>query len=85
MGAIYSNASEVLVWFGESDDDIEKAMDVLCDMERKLDLFRLDWYLDHSEPQLDWYVAARNDKSVHLGLNKLFNRPWFSRIWVVQE
>lgn len=85
MGAIYSNASKVLVWFGESDDDIEKAMDMLCGMERKLDLSKLDWYLDHSEPQLDWYVAARDDKSLHPGLNKLFNRPWFSRIWVVQE
>lgn len=85
MGAIYTNALKVLVWFGESDDDIEKAMDMLCDMESKVDISKLDWYLDNSEPQLDWYVAARNDKSVHPGLNKLFNRPWFSRIWVVQE
>lgn len=85
MGAIYSNASKVLVWFGESDNDVDKAMDMLCDMERKVDVSKLDWYLDNSEPQLDWYVVARNDKSVHPGLNKLFNRSWFSRIWVVQE
>lgn len=85
MGAVYLNASEVLVWFGESDTDIDKAMDMLSDMEGKVDVSKLDWYYDNSEPQLDWYAATIYDKRVHPGLNKLFNRPWFSRIWVVQE
>ena len=85
MGAIYSNASEVLVWLGESDTDIDRAMDMLCDMERTLDVSKLDSYYDNSEPELDWWADIRYDKSVHPGLNKLFNRPWFSRIWVVQE
>ncbi|MCJ1311251.1 hypothetical protein MMC25_004922 [Agyrium rufum] len=85
MGAIYTNASSVIVWLGESDDDIEIAMDMLCDMETRLDVSELDWYLDNSEPKLDWYITARTNKSVHPGLNKLFNKPWFNRIWVVQE
>lgn len=75
----------MLVWFRESDDDIDNAMDMLCDMERKVDISKLDWHNDRSELQLNWYVAARYNESVHPGLNKLFNKTWFSRIWVVQE
>ncbi|KAF2717290.1 HET-domain-containing protein, partial [Polychaeton citri CBS 116435] len=59
MGAIYTRAFDVLVWFGKLDDDIEIAMDLLSDMEKTVDLSRLDC--------------------------KLFDTPWFGRIWVVQE
>lgn len=58
MGTIYSNASKVLVWFGELDNDIDKAMDMLCDMDIKVDISKSDWYNDRSEPQLDWYVTG---------------------------
>lgn len=67
---IYQNASQVLVWLGESDRDIRKALALLVDL-RKDDNVR--------------YLQKGNVKAFASGLTKIFKRPWWSRLWVVQE
>lgn len=67
MYTIYSNASQVLVWLGESDDDIDQAMHFLAQS------------FDNRETYLDACC------SVIPGLGKLFKKPWWLRMWVVQE
>ncbi|KAL9607137.1 MAG: hypothetical protein Q9167_007922, partial [Letrouitia subvulpina] len=67
MRDIYRGASQVLIWLGESDKDIRKAINFL--EQRKI--FQL-----LTREELDPFLP---------GLAKIFNQPWWSRIWVVQE
>lgn len=62
MRDIYFHASRVLAWLGESDEDIDEAMDFLQ---------RLDTNIQTQIPET--------------GFEKLFNSPWMTRMWVVQE
>ncbi|KAL9046329.1 MAG: hypothetical protein Q9214_000809 [Letrouitia sp. 1 TL-2023] len=67
MRDIYRGASQVLIWLGESDRDIRRAMAFLRQRKR----FQL-----LTSDELNPFVP---------GLAKIFNQPWWSRIWVVQE
>ena len=67
MRQIYSCASQVLVWLGESDRDTRKAMLFLQRMSEVQ--FPKRGRIDHFMP----------------GLEKLFAKPWWSRMWVFQE
>ncbi|KAL8836809.1 MAG: hypothetical protein Q9170_002770 [Blastenia crenularia] len=67
MRDIYRDAAQVLMWLGESDQDIHIAMTFL----KKRRMFQL-----LTEDELDPFRP---------GLAKLFEQPWWSRIWVVQE
>lgn len=89
MGSIYSSAKRVIVWLGLPDpisDYIQETFQVL-----ELISTTCQQSLDDQgdEPQDRW-------KSVQIpahvftptacsGLMKLFERPWFSRIWCLQE
>lgn len=69
MRSIYSSAAGVLLWLGESDKDIRKAMALL----QRMDESRVQWPTD------------KDLESFAPGLDKLFNKPWWFRLWVVQE
>ena len=70
MRSIYSTASRVLIWLGVSDAQIREAMTILREHEADAQRLREDRSL----------LAA-----VKPGLEKLLRRPWFSRVWTVQE
>lgn len=72
MRNIYYHASQVLVWLGESDEDITKAMNFLVGLKDNGDGFKI--------PKDKTLRAA-----VTPGLVKIMKKPWWSRIWVVQE
>lgn len=69
MRYIYAGASRVLVWLGEPDGDTDKALDVLL-------------HLPENAGTPDIREAC---KPVLTGIRKLLERPWWSRIWVLQE
>lgn len=71
MRHIYANAHRVLVWLGESDRDINKAIKFIADLKF------LPETLEEDTPA--FYAP------VSRGLVKLFSKPWWFRIWVVQE
>ncbi|KAI4191071.1 MAG: hypothetical protein L6R41_000386 [Letrouitia leprolyta] len=71
MKEIYREASQVLVWLGESDKDIRMAMDCIKRLEAP-------GYLDPNQVA-SFYAPCE------AGLDKLFRKPWWSRLWVVQE
>lgn len=92
MAVIYKKAHEVVIWLGMSTPDI----DLLMEAARLLDayllrqarppddpdrfnawLFRAKTFLDSLAPELR---ERRKD-----GLRQLLCRPWWTRIWVVQE
>ncbi|KAI4211009.1 MAG: hypothetical protein LQ351_006129 [Letrouitia transgressa] len=71
MKDIYRDASQVLVWLGESDKDIRQAMQRIKKLEAP-------GYLEAKQvgPFYDPFIA---------GLDKIFRKSWWSRLWVVQE
>jgi ankyrin repeat protein len=94
MGNIYHRAECVVIWLGPATYETNVLMDSMKLLEEEsIDYSRNSWTF--------WYQAWRNIwtniqpklRSVHLdlevrqrnGLESLFGRSWFSRIWIVQE
>ncbi|CAF3630277.1 hypothetical protein SNK05_002114 [Fusarium graminearum] len=74
MGLIYQNASKVMVYLGKGTSESDTAMRCL----RELD-----------EPSNDNSLAAVGASAVlqenRVAVDNLFKRPWFFRVWVLQE
>jgi Heterokaryon incompatibility protein (HET) len=78
MEDIYSRASSVIVWLGpeRNVDETKAAMCVLRFFTRSP--------LRKADPP--WkYVASSTHQLIQAGLQDMFSRKWFQRIWVVQE
>lgn len=82
MGMVYTHATNTLIWLGDEDDeDPARAFDLMETIFARLqgtdaqvtpaDFGRLDF-----PPVLDqaWWT-----------IRQLFRRPWFSRLWTIQE
>lgn len=84
--SVFHRASQVVIWLGEPDEEIDSAMDVLEDLERRWDetlSSATDVAEDRSPPDIDFLIEAC--KPVMPGIGKLFNNSWWERVWVVQE
>ncbi|KAJ4982518.1 hypothetical protein SVAN01_11988 [Stagonosporopsis vannaccii] len=91
MQAIYSNAACVVVWLGEAEATDGPALEVLkainapwasiCDPQgRNIPIFTGQNNANH-----DATVAARVSDKGFDALAAFLLRPWFSRMWIVQE
>ncbi|KAK4445222.1 heterokaryon incompatibility protein-domain-containing protein [Podospora aff. communis PSN243] len=71
MRNIYFAASRVLVWLGESDSDMDEAIDDLV----------------KNNGMTSAHLPSRRETGDALreGMRKIVMSPWWSRIWVVQE
>ncbi|PQE23458.1 heterokaryon incompatibility -domain-containing protein [Rutstroemia sp. NJR-2017a BBW] len=92
MGKIYSQAERTLAWIGEEEDDVvHDAFDFLERLDRWL-CGSLEGYSTKKlqnrihvpqqvlgEFQSDWVPGF------YRYLGPLFRRPWFTRLWIVQE
>ncbi|GME52847.1 hypothetical protein BP6252_11115 [Neofusicoccum parvum] len=72
MSQIYSQASRVVVYLGERAGDSDSVMDWLRDNDEPSEIGRDD----------DRVEIIRPDKAI---VEALLRRPWFSRVWVLQE
>lgn len=70
MSEIYSKATQVIVYLGEAEADSDLAMDYILDIDAAASSSSLTY--------------SKSDTLAH-AVNDLFQRPWFNRIWVVQE
>lgn len=70
MRSIYELASRVVIWLGEASDDSDLAMDLLADIHR-------------AGPKN--YKASLGSSKSWDALGQVYYRPWFSRVWVLQE
>lgn len=73
MKRIFSQAKEVIVWLGEEDDRMKK----LCEYAKKM---RRD--SDSPKGPLKKLLGPRE---VQATMQRLLERPWFSRVWVLPE
>lgn len=80
MGNIYSQAQRVIIWLGEEEQDGKFA---LQHIKRWNDIFGSEQIFDTmaTELELDMLFDPKAWKAMAL----LFKRPWWRRIWVVQE
>jgi hypothetical protein len=74
MARIYHCASRVIVYLGESANDSDSAIDWIREIDEPAEQ---PWLLKDSSRPL-----PPTDKSA---LQLLFQRPWFNRMWVLQE
>ncbi|PSN61755.1 HET-domain-containing protein [Corynespora cassiicola Philippines] len=91
MGDIFSQAEQVIFWLGHSTLDVGLLMAALKRLERSShENFCNGWLLSDkrwlqlwSETQfpLTEVVSMR----MRQGLQELFQRPWFTRVWILQE
>ncbi|KAI1354427.1 heterokaryon incompatibility protein-domain-containing protein [Xylaria sp. FL0043] len=87
MARIYRGAQRVLVWLGPPTDEmilamiLLKKMQKLCkDTKRKVEeIQESDWR------DLQYSDSRDHYNPTHLGLEQIFNHPWFRRIWILQE
>jgi hypothetical protein len=76
MAKIYTQAEQVVIHLGEASEDSDSAIDWL----RQIDDPDFSYEpLNHYDPE-DRIIRPE----IHM-LESLFNRPWFNRIWVLQE
>ena len=69
MRRIYWEAFKTYLWLGEASDDSDTAMDFLITARKE----------DFEEPNFSANAARWK------ALNTLFERPWWTRLWIVQE
>ena len=84
--SIYANAYQVLAWLGEPEEDTDKAMDVLLHLsESGCNYVDFSAHIESTDNHEDVFKLLNLCKPVIAGIGKLLNRPWWNRIWIVQE
>ncbi|KAK2022003.1 HET domain-containing protein [Colletotrichum zoysiae] len=91
MGDIYREAEQVLIWLGPSSYETKILMGFLKKLHRAtsgdkdqkaLDRVQEDWLAAEQDASNDRAALCRLQRD---GMVSLFEEPWFTRIWVVQE
>jgi hypothetical protein len=73
MGLIYEQADSVLIWLGLTTADSRVGMDILR------------YFANEKRPQPRPIWQTYTQPLACRGLKNIMTRPWFERIWVVQE
>jgi hypothetical protein len=81
MRLIYGSASRVVIWLGEGDAGTDQAMQFIR-ADTETGQWRVGDPIPESMRQLARTFAARG---AIYHLRKVFDRPWWNRIWIVQE
>jgi hypothetical protein len=75
MGEVYTGAANVIAWLGEDSDLVFEAIDALPKSDQVL------W-----DPGVAPSVSPEMRSIRHLtALQRLLQRPWWQRVWTVQE
>jgi len=84
MRHIYSNAIKVLIYLGGEEEGSELIPEVIQQLQ-SLQIPRLESFiLPGNQPEFDHLLPALNGARL-TAFNSLFCRPWFTRLWVIQE
>jgi hypothetical protein len=85
MDTIYSSARCVLVWLGLAGDESDLAIQAIEDMVQVIEpvKFQIISTRDFSHLLLSTHQA--NALTTWSSIFKLYYRPWFRRLWIIQE
>jgi hypothetical protein len=75
MPDIYKSAHRVYAWLGNEEDRSDLAIDCLLDINRK----------SQSSKQPEKPLLPSEDSEAWDAIIRFFGRPWFRRVWIVQE
>ncbi len=91
MREIYSPAEEVLVWLGSGDRNTVEAIaacqDIMLSIQSVLSLSGFDFEtlgVTNPDPWSGFQARPMTDTELN-GLIDIMQRPWWDRVWVVQE
>lgn len=82
MSRIYELAVNTAIWLGDAADDSDTAMRLLKDVHIRLQ-FSTEEIIDPTE--LERRNLPNQDSDDWKALWKLLSRPWFERLWIIQE
>ncbi|KAI1778623.1 heterokaryon incompatibility protein-domain-containing protein [Hypoxylon cercidicola] len=86
MGDIYENASNVLIWLGEGD---EKTDALFLHLNRLYELSDESWEDARAEMNVQFMNECdtkwRMSEAISQVIEDLLSRPWFERMWTLQE
>lgn len=96
MSDIYKRADRVVVWLGPSSESSKEALSTLEAYAGQFELTRTNGslpYPDSPYSTFPWPNCAHDRTGEEIGNNRqlwepifdLLNRPWFDRLWVMQE
>ncbi|KAE9367255.1 HET-domain-containing protein [Stipitochalara longipes BDJ] len=93
MGDIYSKARRVIVWLGPEDENSSLAVETLEDIAKDVYFSEgndrqsrvMEWKNSKTE-RLRRNAKAQREKVMNwVSVRELFQRAWFTRLWVFQE
>ena len=83
MRYIYSQASKLIVWFGEPDEDTEAGVYFIRDLVQiARDIRKLP---PDQQQAASRQLGVADRKREWRAIHRILERPWFSRVWVWQE
>lgn len=82
MRQIYTKAWHVVIWLGRETLEDKEAFSLLSQFE---DIFAEHGVIEIGPEHIQILGLPTIESSKWIALVKLFQRPWFERIWVVQE
>ncbi|KAF7557461.1 hypothetical protein G7Z17_g674 [Cylindrodendrum hubeiense] len=94
MKNIYANAEQVIIWLGRSNGSINLLMDSMNQVHSKAISTGQNWRQSSECWQIAWPIVQHQlGGTHHTELNaqvgeafqQLLRRPWFRRVWVIQE
>lgn len=80
MYEIYTKASTVIAWLGEEDEYTVPALRLLYGLSNLW-----DWWSDDAKAAIRHLAHNEKFKSFWVALGHFFARPWWTRMWIVQE
>jgi hypothetical protein len=81
MTRIYLEASKVLIWLG----DEEEGDDIAFNFINQLSTQKETWEKDLGTAWAPWIPIAVQDSPLPRAVGGVLQRPWFRRVWVIQE
>lgn len=83
MDQIFSNAQQTIVWLGQASEDSDFALAFIPTINQALN--DLEGSESVTDTMLLQKTATQPDSPSWVALGNLFARPWFQRVWVIQE
>ena len=78
MGEVYTGAADVIAWLGEESEDSDLAFEAIDALPKSDQV--------HWDPGVAPSVSPEMRSMRHLqALQRLLQRPWWQRVWTVQE
>lgn len=92
MGAIYKKAEKVLVWLGPATPETDSVFDDMDRFQKESTKYPCrNWEISDKRWQEIMFSLSKNNSrttpiaTIKEGLEDLLTRPWFDRMWIIQE